>query len=220
MVKSMAAALAVPHFHYCDEIDFGALMDLRAALRGDPSLQGVKLTFLPVVVKALSIALLDSPGINAQLTPDESAIVHKVSHNIGVAMDTPSGLVVPNVKGVQGKSIAEIAKELARLHGAAAEGRLGPADLEGGTITISNIGSIGGTYVSPIVNVPQVAIVALGRVREVPRFDAAGAVARTAVMNVSWGADHRVVDGAALAGLCNAWKRLLEDPARILLRVR
>lgn len=120
------------------------------------------------------------------------------SHNIGLAMDTPRGLLVPNVKDCQSRSVWEIAAELNRLQALGAEGKLGAEDLQGGTVTLSNIGAIGGTYASPILVVPQVVIGALGRFQTVPRFDEEMKVLPSTIMNISWAADHRVVDGATV----------------------
>eukprot|EP00198_Chlamydomonas_reinhardtii_P003005 XP_001692341.1 predicted protein [Chlamydomonas reinhardtii] len=137
------------------------------------------------------------------------------NHNIGVAMATPSGLVVPNIKQVQRKSLAQVASELSLLQQLAAAGRLPAEALAGGTISVSNIGegcTIGGTYATPLVSPPEVAIVALGRLQLLPRYPPAAAEAA-----VSWGADHRVVDGAALAAFSGSWRQLLETPERLLL---
>ncbi|KAK9827299.1 hypothetical protein WJX81_002270 [Elliptochloris bilobata] len=220
MVRSMTAAGAVPHFHYCDELDAGPLLAARALLASDPALGGARLTFLPFVLKALTVALAEFPVLNSSLSADGKALLQHAAHNIGVAMATPTGLVVPNVKAVQGRSVAGVAAELARLQAAAAAGRLGPEDLAGGTLTVSNIGAIGGTYASPLVNPPEVAIVALGRVREVVRPAPGGGFMTASVLAASWGADHRVVDGATLARFSNVWKALLEEPRRLLLHLR
>ncbi|KAK9812622.1 hypothetical protein WJX72_000756 [[Myrmecia] bisecta] len=219
MVKSMTAAGQVPHFHFCDEVNMGALLHVRTCLQGDLALQGAKLTFLPIMLKAMSMALQDFPGINSSLSPDQTHLLHHASHNIGVAMATPTGLVVPNVKAVEEHTIASLAVELGRLQQLAAAGQLSRHDVTGGTLTVSNIGTLGGTYAAPLVNVPEVAIVALGRVQHLPRFGASGDIQRTAIMPISWGADHRVIDGATLAQFSNAWRCLLEQPERMLLRL-
>ncbi|KAG1680788.1 hypothetical protein FOA52_008121 [Chlamydomonas sp. UWO 241] len=213
MVKSMTAAATVPHFHYTDEVCVDALLGVRVALASDPSLSGkAKLTLLPLLVKALSVALF--------LSPAGDALLLHADHNIGVAMATPTGLVVPNIKRVQDLSVAQIASEIARLQAAAASNSLATADVSGGTLTVSNIGSIGGLFAAPLVNAPEVAIVAIGRMQTLPRFDATGSVVARSLLPVSWGADHRVVDGAALARLCNSWKELLEQPSKLLLQLR
>ncbi|EFJ47089.1 hypothetical protein VOLCADRAFT_61926 [Volvox carteri f. nagariensis] len=144
-------------------------------------------------------------------------------HNIGVAMATPSGLVVPNIKHVERKSVAQLASELQLLQQLAAAGRLPAEALAGGTITISNIGTIGGKYGTPLVTPPTVAIVALGRLQLLPRYPP-GTTMSTAATAASpftyhWGADHRAIDGAALAAFSNSWKALLEHPERLLLHL-
>ena len=223
MVRSMTEALKVPLFHYHEDIDVGALLRARAALQAGLPADAPKITLLPFLVKALSHALREFPALNSRLdfegdTP--RALLHKGSHNVGIAMDTPTGLVVPVVKGVDRRSAFEVALELDRLRLLAQEGRIPPEDLEGGTITVSNIGAIGGTYAAPIPVPPETAIVALGRTRELPRFGASGDVERAALLPVSWGADHRAVDGATVARCCARWKALLESPAEMLLHSR
>ena len=222
MARAMTAAASVPHLLYCDDVRMDALHAARETLRASPSeiLRGAKLTYLPLLLKALSLALLDFPRVNASFGADGSSVVIKRHHNIGVAMATPNGLVVPNIKAVDRLSVADVAVELRRLQALAAANKLDRADLEGGTITVSNIGSFGGTYAAPLLNVPEAAIVAIGKVRRVPGFDAEGRVVPQAVMGVSWSADHRVVDGETVARLCGAWKDMIENPSLIMLRTR
>lgn len=166
------------------------------------------------------MCLHDYPVINSQLSGDREFIVFKGAHNIGFAMDTPQGLMVPNIKNVETKSILEIAAELQRITSEGAEGRLNAADMKDGTFTLSNIGSIGGTYASPVVSVPQVAIGALGKTQKLPRFDSDDNVFAAHVMKVSWSADHRVIDGATMARFSNQWKNYLENPSSMLLGLR
>jgi len=135
-------------------------------------------------------------------------------------MATAHGLVVPNIKKVQSLSILEITKELVRLHEMASHNRLSTADIEGGTITLSNIGAIGGKFGSPLLNLPEVAIIALGRIQKLPRFDDDENVYPSSIINVTVGADHRVVDGAMVARFCNEWKGLVEKPELLLLHMR
>lgn len=122
----------------------------------------------------------------------------------------------------QQKSIPEIASELNRLQAAAASNQLRPEDIKGGTFTLSNIGTVGGTYATPLVNPPESAIMALGKLQRVPRFEGPSSmtVRATSILNISLGADHRVVDGATLAGFAQAWKRYVEQPGRFLLELR
>jgi len=218
MVKSMTEASRVPHFYFCDDLCMDRLVALRTRLKADP--RHARLTYLPFLIKALSLAMSEYPALNSQLSGDGSEIVQFSSHNVGVAVATPSGLVVPNLKNVETKTVEEISGELVRLQELASEGRLEHEHLTGGTITVSNIGSIGGRYAMPLLNVPEAAIVALGRTRSVPFVDSDGGVVTRAVMGVSWGADHRVVDGATVAAFSNAWKALVEDPEAMIMRLR
>ncbi|KAE9355595.1 Lipoamide acyltransferase component of branched-chain alpha-keto acid dehydrogenase complex [Phytophthora fragariae] len=216
MVKSMNAALQIPHFGYADEIRMDALYDLRKELKPLAELRGVKLSFMPFIIKAASLALKHYPMLNATVNESETELTLVAAHNISVAMDTPTGLIVPNVKNVQAKSIVAIAEDLNRLQQLAVAGKLAPADLTGGTFSISNIGSIGGTYMSPVLMVPQVAIGAIGRIQKLPRYDAEGNVEPMRLMNVSWSGDHRVIDGATMARFSNQWKAYLETPVSML----
>jgi 2-oxoisovalerate dehydrogenase E2 component (dihydrolipoyl transacylase) len=137
-----------------------------------------------------------------------------------MAVDSKMGLLVPNVKDVQSKSILDIAAEISRLTTAARSGRVSPADLKDGTISISNIGALGGTIATPIINKPEVAIVALGKLQILPRFNAKGEVEARKIMQVSWSGDHRVIDGGTIARFCNLWKHYLEQPQEMLLAMR
>ncbi|KAF0698332.1 Aste57867_11052 [Aphanomyces stellatus] len=220
MVKSMNAALKVPHFGYADEIEMDALDELRQRLKVVAAERGVKVTYLPLMIKAASLALKYHPILNASVSDCEGFITMHAHHNISVAMDTPKGLLVPNVKNVESKSILEIAEDLARLQALATEGKLGVQDLTGGTFSLSNIGSIGGTYMGPVIMVPQVAIGAIGKIQTLPRFDKAGNVVPVKIMNVSWSGDHRVIDGATMARFSTKWKNFLENPTSMLSELK
>ncbi len=222
MFKAMTSVAAIPHFHYCDEVSADTMVELRARLQGSPALRGARLTFMPFFIKAAAMALAGHPGINASVAPEGDAVIQHAHVNIGVAVATPLGLVVPNIKNIAALSVADIARELARLTAAAAGNQLRPDDVSGATFTISNIGVVGGTYATPLINPPEVAIMALGRIQRLPRFDSdSGTGVREAhVLGMTLGADHRVVDGAALAGFGMHWKGLVEDPARLLLELR
>ena len=221
MVKTMTAATAVPHFTYCDEIDMGALVSLRGKLKATcAEATGVNLTYMPFFIKAASLALNKTPILNAHLNQAADEIVYKGAHNISVAVASPQGLIVPNIKHVQDKSIFEIAEDLARLATLANAGQLGQSDLADGTFALSNIGAIGGTYATPVVMMPQVAIGALGRIQKLPRFAEDGSVVAASVLNASWSADHRVIDGATMAYFGNDWKAYVEEPERMLAELR
>lgn len=171
-------------------------------------------------MKAASMALTQYPMINAHADVANGTVTHKAAHNISVAMDTPRGLLVPSVKHCEQRSVFEIAEELQRLQALGKENRLGADDLSGGTFSLSNIGAIGGTYAAPVLVVPQVCIGALGRTRVLPRFNEEGEVVPSRVMNVSWSADHRVLDGATVARFSNEWKRLFSSPGAMLSDLR
>ncbi|CAH1244089.1 DBT [Branchiostoma lanceolatum] len=220
MVKSMTLAQSIPHFGYCDEVDMTALVQLRAELKRVAEQYGVRLSFMPFFIKAASMALLQYPVLNAKVDDKCENITYKASHNIGLAMDTANGLVVPNVKNVQCLSVLEVAAELNRLHNLGLQGKLGTEDLTGGTFTLSNIGAIGGTYAKPVIMPPEVAIGALGKTQVLPRFNTTGDVYAAHILVVSWSADHRVIDGATMARYSNLWKSYLENPGTMMLHLK
>ncbi|KAF6173810.1 hypothetical protein GIB67_003811 [Kingdonia uniflora] len=220
MVKSMTLAAKVPHFHYLEEINCDALVELKEAFKSENSDPDVKHTYLPFLIKSLSMSLRKHPLLNSSFLEDSHEVTLKGSHNIGVAMATPCGLVVPNIKKVQSLSILEITKELSRLQKLAVNNKLSSEDISGGTITLSNIGAIGGKFGIPLLNLPEVAIIALGRIQKHPRFADDGSVYPASFVNVNIGADHRVVDGAAVAKFCNEWKLLIEKPELLVLHMR
>ncbi|XP_036309198.1 lipoamide acyltransferase component of branched-chain alpha-keto acid dehydrogenase complex, mitochondrial isoform X1 [Pipistrellus kuhlii] len=220
MVKTMTAALKIPHFGYCDEVDLTALVRLREELKPVAAARGIKLSFMPFFIKAASLGLLQFPILNASVDESCQKVTYKASHNIGVAMDTQQGLIVPNVKSVQARSVVDIAAELNRLQKLGSLGQLSTADLTGGTFTLSNIGSIGGTYARAVILPPEVAIGALGAIKPLPRFSQKGDVYKAHIMKVSWSADHRVIDGATMSRFSNLWKSYLENPAAMLLDLK
>ncbi|WP_419571621.1 dihydrolipoyllysine-residue acetyltransferase [Rheinheimera sp.] len=218
--QMMESVSTIPHFTYCEEIDLTDLIALRLQLKDQYAKQGVKLTMMPFFMKAMSLALQQFPILNSQVNADCTELTYFDDHNIGIAVDSKVGLLVPNIRGCQEKSILQIATELTKLTEAAREGRVSPADLKGGTITISNIGAIGGTVATPIINKPEVAIVALGKTQQLPRFNANGEVEARSLMQISWSGDHRVIDGGTIARFTNLWKSYLEQPASMLLSLR
>ncbi|KAL1956645.1 hypothetical protein VTO42DRAFT_6992 [Malbranchea cinnamomea] len=223
MFKSMTKSLTIPHFLYADELNISTLSKLRRRLVSHPT-EPQKLSFLPFIIKAVSLALQDYPLLNAKVDtttdPNKPALIMRSNHNIGVAMDTPSGLLVPNIKNVQARSILDIATELSRLSTIARAGKLTPADLNGGTITVSNIGTIGGTYVAPVIVTNEVAILGVGKARKVPVFDENDNVVKAEKMTFSWSADHRVIDGATMARMAEKVRSYLENPERMMLALK
>ena len=221
MAKAMVNSVStIPHFTYCEEIDMTNLIKLRKEIKEVYAKQDIKLTMMPFFMKAMSLALKQFPVINSQVNDDCTELTYFNDHNIGMAVDSKVGLLVPNVKQVQNKSILELANDITRLTNDARSGRVSPADLKGGTITISNIGAIGGTIATPIINKPETAIVALGKLQTLPRFNDAGEVEARSIMQVSWSGDHRVIDGGSIARFCNLWKSFLEEPSNMLVNMK
>ncbi|KAL3090884.1 hypothetical protein niasHS_007259 [Heterodera schachtii] len=221
MVRTMTEALRIPHFVYSDEIVADHLVELKKHLAPIAAQKGLsKLSFMPIFVKATSLALTKFPRLNASFDPSNEQLILKRSHNISLAIDTPDGLAVPNIKNCHKKTIWEIASDFEKLCSRAREGRLSLEDLSGGTFALSNVGSIGGTYMSPLLLPPQLVIGAIGSIRKIPRFDENGNLVATHVVTFSWSADHRVVDGATLARFSNCLKEFLEQPETMLAELR
>ena len=223
MFKTMTRSLSIPHLLYTDEVDVTTLSTLRQRLNSQPS-SAQKLSYLSFVIKAVSLALEDFPLLNARVDAgtgeDPPKLVMREKQNIGVAMDTTQGLLVPNIKDVSARSIFDIASEVSRLQSLAKNGKLSVNDLTGGTITVSNIGSIGGTYVAPVLVQSEVAILGIGKARMIPAFDEHDRVVKKEVMNFSWSADHRVVDGATMARMAERVRAFVEEPALMMTKLR
>ena len=222
MFNTMTRSLSIPHFLYTDEIDLTPLSTIRRTVNAKAA-NPLKLTFLPFIIKALSLALADHPLLNCYVETngsDPPQIIMRSNHNIGVAMDTPQGLLVPNIKNVASLSIYAIAAELGRLQQLGQAGKLGVTELTGGTITVSNIGSIGGTYVAPVLVSSEVAILGIGRSRTIPAFDDQGALVKKEVINFSWSADHRIIDGATMARMAQQVRGYVEEPGSMMARLR
>lgn len=217
MVKKMTESLQIPVFGYCDDVLMDELVKLRKDLKVLAEKRGVKLSYMPFIIKACSLGLKKYPILNSSLSGDHTEVIYHGSHNIGVAVDTPTGLVVPNIKNVQDLTLFEIAEDLNRLVELAKLNKLTTHDLSGGTFSLSNIGAIGGTYAKPVVVLPEVCIGAIGKMQTLPRFDAKGQVYPANITQFSWSADHRVVDGASMANFFNLVKFYLEHPASMIM---
>lgn len=221
MAKQMTESVySIPHFTVSEEVEMDNLIALRQQLKPQFEAEGVKLSFMPLFIKAMSLALKAFPIINSQVNQDCSEITYFDDHNIGMAVDSKIGLLVPNIKGVQNLSLLDVAKECNRLIDLAREGRLANTDLKGGTISISNIGVLGGTVAAPVINKPEAAIVALGKMQRLPRFDQDDNVKAVNIMQVSWAGDHRIIDGATMVRFNNLWKSYLEQPTLMLADMR
>lgn len=202
---------AIPHVTQFDEADVTELEAFRRSVKGE-----IKLSILPFVIKALSSALKEFPSLNASFDEANGEIILKRYHHIGVAVDTPEGLVVPVVKNVDQKSITEIAAELATLSQRARDRKLTTEDLAGGSFSVSSLGGIGGTYFTPIINRPEVAILGLSRIKKQPVWDGEAFVARD-ILPLSLSYDHRVIDGATAVRFTVHLSALLTDLRRVLL---
>ncbi|MGQ4876985.1 dihydrolipoyllysine-residue acetyltransferase [Billgrantia sp. LNSP4103-1] len=217
--RMVESASTIPHFQYGEEIDVTELLALRERLKPVAQAQQVRLTLMPFFMKALALAVREEPILNARLNAEVTEIHYLPSVNVGMAVDSQTGLIVPNVKQVERRSVLDVAREIQRLTADAREGRVAQEDLKGGTISISNIGALGGTYAAPIINAPELAIVAIGKSQWLPRFDERGELTKRAIMTVTWAGDHRVIDGGTIARFCNAWKGYLEAPETMLLHL-
>lgn len=216
MAQRMADSVnSIPHFSFVDEVDVSELLKLRASLNVTFA-EKVKVTLMPLLMKALSLSITAFPIVNSRVDDTFSQLTYLQSHNIGMAVAGKTGLLVPNIKNIQKRSIIDIAQEVIRVTHAARSGVISPTDLKGGTITISNIGAIGGLSASPIINKPEVAIVALGKIQTLPRFNGAGKIKACQIMTISWSGDHRVIDGATIAHFNNTWKAYIENPHTML----
>lgn len=223
MFKVMTRSLQIPHFLYTCSADMSAITTLRTRVNATAASPEQKLTHLAFILKAVSIALQYHPLINAALDtndPKKPELTYKGTHNFGVAIDTPSGLLVPVVKSIQDLSITEIALKLRELSSKARENKLSPVDFSGATFTVSNIGSVGGGVVAPVISDPQVAILGVGRSKLVPAFNTSGDLVKKEELVMSWSADHRVVDGAECARCAERVKELLEQPEKMMVRMR
>ncbi len=207
---------SIPQLTNFDDVDVTELERIRRDSKGDYAESGIKLTAMPFMIKAVASALKQHPIVNSSIDEDANEIIYKEYVNVGIAVDTERGLVVPVLRDADRKSIPQIARELATMADSVRSGSFGVDDLRGGTFTISNLGAIGGTYSTPIINPPEVAILLVGRSRMMPQFIDDTFEPRL-MMPLSITYDHRTVDGAAAARFLNDVKGYLANPGRLLL---
>ncbi|MDT0594343.1 dihydrolipoyllysine-residue acetyltransferase [Glaciecola petra] len=221
MAKQMIASVStIPHFTVSDELCMDKLIALRSLLKPEFEKEGLSLSFMPFFIKALSLALHEYPILNSQLNTEATELTYLSAHNIGLAVDSKIGLLVPNIKNVQNLSLYQITVELNRLIDLARLGKLSNKDLSGGSISVSNIGALGGITATPVINKPEVAIVALGKIQKLPRFDSSDNVFASNIMSVNWSGDHRVIDGATMVKFNNLWLDYLSNPEKMLVHLR
>jgi pyruvate dehydrogenase E2 component (dihydrolipoamide acetyltransferase) len=221
MRKTIAANMLrsvqeIPHLTNFDDADVTELEQLRKASAPEYAKSNLKLTALAFVIKAVSLSLRQHPAINASIDPEKGEIVYKEYVNIGLAVDTPRGLVVPVLRECDRMSIPQVAQAIADTAEKAKNAQYGIEDLRGGTFTISNLGAVGGAYSTPIINWPEVAILLLGRSRKMPVVHEDRIEPRL-MMPLSLSYDHRIVDGAMAARFLNEVIGYLESPGRLLL---
>ena len=213
MIESVKAA---PHVTQMDEADVTELVKMRERLRDVAQKKSIHLTYLPFVVRAVVAALKQYPYLNSSVGQEIEEITLKKYYNIGLAVDTEDGLIVPVIKGADQKSLLSLAQEIQTLAEKARSREIDLADLKGGTFTITNIGFIGGTHATPIINYPETAILAMGRINDRPVVRDEQVVIRK-VMPLSLSFDHRVIDGVMAARFTNTIIRYLEDPTLVCL---
>lgn len=213
MVHSKQTA---PHVTLMDEVDVSNLVAHRKKFKDVAAEKGIKLTYLPYVVKALVAMLREFPEFNRSFDDETQEIVQKHYYNVGIAADTERGLLVPVIKHADRKSIFTIASEINDLATKAREGKLAPNEMKGGSMSITNIGSAGGQWFTPVINHPEIAILGLGRISEKPIIKE-GEIIAAPMLALSLSFDHRMIDGALAQNALNYLKRLLSDPELLLM---
>ncbi|MFP3918579.1 dihydrolipoamide acetyltransferase family protein [Lysinibacillus telephonicus] len=219
--KAIAKAMVhskhtAPHVTFMDEVDVTNLVAHRKKFKDIAQEKGVKLTYLPYVVKALVSTLREFPEFNRSFDDETSEIIQKHYYNIGIAADTEKGLLVPVVKHADRKSIFNISAEINELATKARDGKLTPNEMKGASCSITNIGSAGGQWFTPVINHPEVAILGIGRISEKPIIKN-GEIVAAPVLALSLSFDHRMIDGATAQYALNHLKRLLSDPELLLM---
>ncbi len=206
----------IPHFTLMDEANVTALFKMREDLKPLAEKQNVKITYLPFVIKAMIATIREFPQFNASIDDASSEIVYKKYFNIGFAADTPNGLLVPVIKSADQKSMLHLSREIVELAKKARDGKLALDEMKGATITITNIGSVGGTYATPIINHPEVAILGMYKISDKPVVKD-GKLDVIKVMNFTITADHRLIDGAVAANFLKAFINRIENPGALML---
>lgn len=210
------AWLNIPHVTHSDEADITDLESYRKTLDNAAKAKGFRVTLLVFLMKASVVALKEFPEFNASLSPDKGSLIYKKYYNIGVAVDTPDGLVVPVIKDVDRKGVLELSQELSTVSAKMRDGKIAPADIQGGTFSISSLGGIGGTSFTPIVNAPEVAILGVVRSAIKPKWDGHTFEPRN-MLPLCLSYDHRVIDGALAARFTRRLADVLEDVRQLVL---
>jgi pyruvate dehydrogenase E2 component (dihydrolipoamide acetyltransferase) len=208
--------VTIPHVTQHDEADITELEEFRKIQTEEAKKQGIRFTILCFLLKAVVVALRQHPEFNASLSADGESLVLKQYFHIGVAVDTPNGLVVPVIRDVDKKGLMELAKELGEVSARMRSGRISPADLQGGCFSISSLGGLGGSHFTPIINAPEVAILGVGKSASRPVWNGKEFAPRMMLpLSVSY--DHRVIDGAQGARFISFLSNVLSDIRRLVL---
>jgi 2-oxoglutarate dehydrogenase complex dihydrolipoamide succinyltransferase (E2) component len=213
MIRSSQTTASVTHV---DEVDFSALMSMREALKPTAESQRVKLTYLSFIIKAVVATLKQFPNFNASIDEEKQEFVVKRYYNIGIATDTPNGLIVPVIKNADKRNLFEIAREIEKLSEDAKSGKIQLQDIQGGTFTVTNIGTLGGVISTPIINIPEVAILGVHKIQKKPVVRENQIVIRD-MAYVALSFDHRIVDGADAARFTTKLRHYLENPGIIFV---
>ncbi len=208
--------LSIPHITQNDDADITELEAFRKSQADEARASGIKFTVLGFLVKAVVVALKEYPHFNASLAPDGESLILKHYFHVGVAVDTPNGLVVPVIRDADKKGLREIARELGEVSSRMRDGKINPADLQGGCFSISSLGGLGGTHFTPIINAPEVAILGVGKASMRPVWDGKQFVPRL-MLPLSLSYDHRVIDGAQGARFIAFLGSVLSDIRRLVL---
>jgi pyruvate dehydrogenase E2 component (dihydrolipoamide acetyltransferase) len=206
----------IPHFTLMEEVRVDELVKLRAQAKEAAEKYGVKVTYLPFIMKALIATCREFPMFNASMDDAAGEIVYKKYYNIGFAADTPNGLMVPVIKNADFKTMLQISQEIGQLAGKARDGKLALEDMRGASITVTNIGSVGGVYATPIINHPEVAILGVYKIQDKPIWNGKE-FTRGQVMNFTITCDHRLIDGAVAANFMKSFAGRIENPSQLML---
>jgi 2-oxoisovalerate dehydrogenase E2 component (dihydrolipoyl transacylase) len=210
------AKARIPHITYVEEIDVTAIQEVRESLNRRFSGDRPKLTFLPFLVRALTLAIRDQPKFNSRFDDDAGALRQYSRVDIGIAVQTPRGLMVPVLRDAASQDLWNCAREIKRLSDGANNGTLDRSEMSGSTMTITSLGALGGIVSTPIINYPEVAIIAVNKMQIRPRWDGTSFIPRS-MMNLSSGFDHRVIDGWDAATFIGRVKELLEQPVMMFV---
>lgn len=209
----------IPHVTLMDEVDVTKLVEHRAAFKELMAKEDIKLTYLPYIAKALAAVAHRFPMLNAHADMTTNEVVFNENVNLGIAVSVPDGLVVPSINHAQSKSIKTMAVEIADLATRARDNKLKPGEMGNSTISISNIGSAGGGFFTPVINTNEAAILGVGRIYEAPTVNAEGEIVVGQMLRLSLSFDHRLIDGVMAQQAMNMLKSMLADPAMMLMEV-